>query len=193
LAARLAGGAAWSSPDARGPKACVMLTRSSRCARRGRLVTRARREATRRRTRSCTTRLARRPATTKVLAWRRRARGHEWPESSARARRGSSAARRPATRQGDTRAHSNAVGTKQSKVQGGRKGIRWLRWCSSWGGGVVEAGSRTAMAWRGRRSRRRTVPCSGPAPFSDTNGLPFFSRTAVVGGVLGGSTAFPAV
>jgi hypothetical protein len=57
-----------------------------------------------------------------VLAWRRRARGHEWPESSTRTRRGSSAARRPASRQGDTTAHPNAVGAKQSKVQGGRKG-----------------------------------------------------------------------
>jgi hypothetical protein len=107
----------------------------------------------------------------KVLAWRRRARGHEWPESSARARRGSSAARRPATRQGDTTAHPNAVGAKQSRAQGGRKGIRWLRWCSLRGGGVVEAGSRTAMARRRRRSRRRTVPCSGPAPSSDANDL----------------------
>jgi hypothetical protein len=128
----------------------------------------------------------------KVLAWHRRARGHQWSESSTRTRRGSPAARRPATRQGDTIAHPNAVGAKQSRVQGGRKGIRWLRWCSRRGGGVVEAGSRTAMAWRGRRSRRRTVPCSGPAPFSDANGLPFFPRAAVVGGVLGGSTTFPA-
>jgi hypothetical protein len=128
----------------------------------------------------------------KVLAWQRRARGHQWPESSTRTRRGSPAARRPATSQGDTTAHPNAVGAKQSRVQEGRKGIRWLWWCSRRGGGVVEAGSRTAMAWRGRRSRRRTVPCSGPAPFSDANGLPFFPRAAVVGGVLGGSTVFPA-
>jgi hypothetical protein len=77
----------------------------------------------------------------KVLAWRRRARGHEWPESSARARRGSTAARRPASRQGDTTAHPNAVGAKQSRAQGGKKGVRWLRWCSLRGGGGVVAGS----------------------------------------------------
>jgi hypothetical protein len=47
-----------------------------------------------------------------VLVWRRRARGHEWPESSARARHGSTAARRPATRQGGSTARPNAVGAK---------------------------------------------------------------------------------
>jgi hypothetical protein len=47
-----------------------------------------------------------------VLVWCRRARGHKWPESSARARRGSTAARRPATRQGGSTAHPNAVGAK---------------------------------------------------------------------------------
>jgi hypothetical protein len=119
-----------------------------------------------------------------VLAWRRRARGHEWPESSTRTRRGSPAARRPATRQGDTTAHPNAVGAKQSRGQGGRKGIRWLRWCSRWGDGVVVAG--LSVAWRRcsgrwrraqrcrcprwcRCSRRRTysaAPVRAPAPGS---------------------------
>jgi hypothetical protein len=124
-----------------------------------------------------------------VLAWRRRARGHEWPESSTRTRCGSSAARRPASRHGSTMAHPNAVGAKQSRVQGGRKGRRRLRWCSRWGGGVVVAGSRTAVAWRSRRSRRCTGPCSGPAPFSDVNSLLSFPRAVVEGDVLGGSTA----
>jgi hypothetical protein len=127
-----------------------------------------------------------------VLAWRRRARGHEWPESSTRTRCGSSAARRPASRHGDTTAHPNAVGAKQSRDQGGRKGRRRLRWCSRWGGGVVVAGSRTAVAWRSRRSRRCRGFCSGPAPFPDTDGSFPFPRAAVEGDVLGGSTAFPA-
>jgi hypothetical protein len=65
------------------------------------------------------------------------------------------------------------------------------------GGGVA-----TVLTAGRRCSRRRLgvvgvpggarVPCSGPAPFSDADGLPFFPRAAVEGGVLGGSTTFPA-
>jgi hypothetical protein len=77
----------------------------------------------------------------------------------------------------------------RAEIKEGGKGKR-LRWCSRWGGGVAVAGSRTAMARRSRRSRRRTVPCSGPAPFSDANGLLSFPRAAVEGDVLGGSAAF---
>jgi hypothetical protein len=57
-----------------------------------------------------------------VLVWRRRARGHEWPEGSARARHGSTAARRPATRQGGSTAHPNAVGAKTEEGSRRREG-----------------------------------------------------------------------
>jgi hypothetical protein len=45
------------------------------------------------------------------------------------------------------------------------------------------------VAWRSRRSRRCSCPCSGPAPFPDANGLLSFPRAAVEDDVLGVSTA----
>jgi hypothetical protein len=76
----------------------------------------------------------------------------------------------------------------REELKEGGKGKR-LWWFSRWGGGVVVAGSRTAVAWRSRRSRRCRCPCSGPAPFPDADGSFSFSRAAVEGDVLGGSTA----
>jgi hypothetical protein len=86
-----------------------------------------------------------------VLAWRRRARGHGWPESATRSRCGSTGARRPATRQGHPTAHPNAVGARQRSNQGGGKRKRAAvvltsgRWCSR---GRLEDGR-----WRGEGVR----------------------------------------
>jgi hypothetical protein len=56
-----------------------------------------------------------------VLARRRRARGHEWPESTTRSWGGSLAARRHATKHGHTAAHPNAAGSTQRRSHGGEK------------------------------------------------------------------------
>jgi hypothetical protein len=56
-----------------------------------------------------------------VLAWRRRARRHEWPESATRSRGGSSAARWHASRQGHPTAHPNTAGSTQWRSQGGEE------------------------------------------------------------------------
>jgi hypothetical protein len=65
--------------------------------------------------------LARRPVPLVVLARRRWAWGHGWPESATRSQGGSAAARRLAPRQGHPTAHPNAAGSTQRRNQGGRE------------------------------------------------------------------------
>jgi hypothetical protein len=56
-----------------------------------------------------------------VLARRRWAREDEWPKSTTRSWGGSLVARRPAIRQDHAAAHPNAVGSTQSRDQGGEE------------------------------------------------------------------------